>query len=276
MTRLQMILSPAKTMNFEASAVADAAGSSEAVGLARVDELAALLKRKSKGELKGLLDVSDAIAAENAARFAAWDDAETRQAVVAYDGFAYTKLDARTLRAEDLRVGQRRLLILSGMWGPVRPLDRIKPYRLEMACKKLPEPYAKLAAYWRDLSTATLMEGYDPAGGDDRVLVNVASDEYAAAVDFAAVKAAGVRVLKVDFHQAGKRAPTVHLKYSRGLVARYIMQHDCDDIASLKNFDLEGYSFSSIDDDTIVFARAAAPPKKAPPAKSAKKRKAEA
>merc|ERR1711965_432533 len=73
------------------------------------------------------------------------------------------------------------------MWGPVRPLDRIKPYRLEMACKKLPEPYAKLAAYWRDLSTATLMEGYDPAGGG---------------------------VLKVDFHQAGKRAPTVHLKYS--------------------------------------------------------------
>mmetsp|Transcript_28828 Transcript_28828/g.89084 ORF Transcript_28828/g.89084 Transcript_28828/m.89084 type:complete len:274 (+) Transcript_28828:558-1379(+) len=268
--RLQMILSPAKTMNFASCDVADAAGASEAVGLSRVNELAALLKTKSKAELTKILNVNDKIATENYERFADWDAAEPRQAVVAYAGFAYDKLQARTLSADQLQVGQRRLLILSGMWGPVRPLDRIKPYRLEMACKALPEPYKKLAAYWQDTSTETLLAGF--ADGGDRALVNIASDEYAAAIDFDAVKAAGVQVVKIEFHQGGKKAPTVHLKHGRGLVARYIMLHDVDSVDALKGFDLEDYSFSASasKDDVLVFSRDAAPAKK-PAAKKARK-----
>ena len=259
--RLQLILSPAKTMCFDPCAVADKAGTSEAVGLQRVDELAAVMAKQSKAQLKDCLGVSDAIANENYERFQSWSTAEPRQAVVAYSGFAYAKLDARTLTEEQLRVGQKRLLILSGMWGPVRPLDEIKPYRLEMACKKLAPPYNKLALYWRDLSTETLLEGY---GSGDRVLVNVASDEYASAIDFAAVKKAGVRVVKIDFWQGGKKAPTVHLKHGRGLVARYVFTHDCDSLDALKGFDLEGYSYDGehSSDDVMVFARESAPPKK--------------
>ena len=127
-------------MDFSPCAVADKAGTSEAVGLQRVDELASVMAKQSKAQLKDCLGVSDAIASENYERFQSWDTAEPRQAVVAYSGFAYAKLDARTLTEEALRVGQKRLLILSGMWGPVRPLDEIKPYRLEMACKKLAPP----------------------------------------------------------------------------------------------------------------------------------------
>ena len=208
--RLQLILSPAKTMNFAPCNAADNAMdgiSGEPVGLERVNELAHLMAQKSKAELKEILGVSDAIADENFERFQSWDDAEPRQAVVAYSGFAYAKLDARSLDEEQLRVGQKRMLILSGMWGPVRPLDGIKPYRLEMACKKLAPPYNKLAQYWRDLSTETLLESY--GNGDGRVLINVASDEYAAAIDFEAVKEAGVQVVKVEFWQGGKKAPTV-------------------------------------------------------------------
>ena len=260
--RLQLILSPAKSMDFSPCAVADKAGSCEAVGLQRVDELAAVLAKQSKAQLKDCLGVSDAIANENYERFQSWDTAEPRQAVVAYSGFAYAKLDARTLTEEALRVGQKRLLILSGMWGPVRPLDQIKPYRLEMACKKLAPPYNKLALYWRDLSTETLLEGYNGSG--DRYLINVASDEYASAIDFAAVKKAGVRVVKVDFWQGGKKAPTVHLKHGRGLVARYIFMNDCDSLDALKGFDLEGYSYDGehSSNDVMVFARESAPPKK--------------
>ena len=259
--RLQLILSPAKTMCFDPCAVADKAGTSEAVGLQRVDELAAVLAKQSKAQLKDCLGVSDAIANENYERFQSWDTAEPRQAVVAYSGFAYAKLDARTLTEDQLRVGQKRLLILSGMWGPVRPLDQIKPYRLEMACKKLAPPYNKLALYWRDLSTETLLEGY--GSGGDRYLINVASDEYASAIDFAAVKAAGVRVVKIDFWQGGKKAPTVHLKHGRGLVTRYVFMHDCDSLDALKGFDLEGYSYDGehSSDDVMVFARDSAPPK---------------
>jgi len=266
--KLQMILSPAKTMNFAPSATADAAGATEAAGAARVDELAALLKKKSQAQLKALLGVSDSIAAENHARFQNWDGAEPRQAIVAYDGMAYDKLDGRTLTEAQMGVAQRRLLILSGMWGPVRALDRIKPYRLEMACKALPEPYTKLAEYWRGLSTETLQSGFSEGAG--RVLVDVASGEYAAAIDFDAVRASGVRVLKVDFMQGGRRAPTVHLKHGRGLVCRYIIQNDVDDVEALKGFDLEGYSFSDMSDDVITFARDAAPPKK--PAKKKQKK----
>ena len=287
--RLQLILSPAKTMDFSPCAVADKAGSSEAVGLERVDALATVLAKQSKAQLKDCLGVSDAIANENYERFQSWASAEPRQAVVAYSGFACprrrpskrlqtvsrppryrrelssthadAKLDARTLTEDQLRVGQKRLLILSGMWGPVRPLDQIKPYRLEMACKKLAPPYNKLALYWRDLSTETLLEGY---GSGDRVLVNVASDEYASAIDFVAVKKAGVRVVKIDFWQGGKKAPTVHLKHGRGLVARYVFTHDCDSLDALKGFDLEGYEYdaSHSSDDVMVFARESAPPKK--------------
>lgn len=174
---------------------------------------------------------------------------------------ADAKLDARSLDEEQLRVGQRRMLVLSGMWGPVRPLDGIKPYRLEMACKKLAPPHNKLAEYWRDLSTETLLEGY---GSGDRVLINVASDEYAAAIDFEAVLEAGVQVVKVEFWQGGKKAPTVHLKHGRGLVARYVFMHDCDSLEALQGFDLEGYEYSIeySSDDVLVFARDAAPPKK--------------
>ena len=260
--RLQLILSPAKTMNFDPCAVADKAGTSEAVGLQRVDELAAVMAKQSKAQLKDCLGVSDAIANENYERFQSRASAEPRQAVVAYSGFAYAKLDARTLTEEQLRVGQKRLLILSGMWGPVRPLDRIKPYRLEMACKKLAPPYNKLALYWRDLSTETLLEGY--GSGGDRVLVNVASsDEYAAAIDFAAVKKAGVRVVKVDFWQGGKKAPTVHLKHGRGLVARYVFTHDCDSLDALKGLTSRAihYDGEHSSDDVMVFARDSAPPK---------------
>ena len=146
--------------------------------------------------------------------------------------------------------------------GPGAAIGPIKPYRLEMACKKLAPPYNKLALYWRDLSTETLLEGY--GSGGDRVLVNVASDEYAAAIDVARVKAAGVRVVKVDFHQGGKKAPTVHLKHGRGLVARYVFTHDCDSLDALKGFDLEGYEYdaSHSSADVMVFSREAAPPKK--------------
>lgn len=269
--RLQLILSPAKTMNLAPYAPADAAGATEAVGLARANELAALLGKKSQAALKGLLGVSDGLAAENFRRFAEWADAESRQACVAYDGMAYAKLDARTLDADALRVGQRKLLILSGLWGPVRPLDAIKAYRLEMACKKLPEPHRDLAAYWRETATATLLDGYAEDG--DRVLVNVASDEYAKAIDVDAVAEAGVKVVKVDFFQGGKRAAAVHLKHGRGLVTRYVFQNDVDTLEALQKFDLEDYAYSAAlsDDDRVVFSRSA-PPAKKPAAKKAKKK----
>ena len=217
------------------------------------------MAKQSKAQLKDCLGVSDAIANENYERFQSWASAEPRlQAVVAYSGFAYAKLDARTLTEEQLRVGQKRLLILSGMWGPVRPLDRIKPYRLEMACKKLAPPYNKLALYWRDLSTETLLEGYN--GGGDRVLVNVASDD----AGRRSISRRSRRPASASSRStSGKEEEGAHRAFeARQRVARYVFTYAAT-VWPAKGFDLEGYEYdaSHSSDDVMVFARDSAPPK---------------
>mmetsp|Transcript_4339 Transcript_4339/g.14401 ORF Transcript_4339/g.14401 Transcript_4339/m.14401 type:complete len:282 (-) Transcript_4339:305-1150(-) len=265
---VQVLLSPSKGLNFEGCATAERAGRYEAAGVAQTAKLVEVLQSKSAAELAKVLDVSTAIATETYERYRDWAEAEPLQAIAAYDGFAYAKLDGRSLSEDEMRRSHETLVIPSGLWGPLRGLDVIKPYRLEMACKKLPKPYDRLADSWKDLTTRTILDGFvakEAEGG--RVLVNVASDEYAAAVDFPRLRAEGVRVVKCDFYQAGRRAPTVHLKYGRGLVARYVIQHVDDDLDALKAFNLENYAFDPdrSSENTFVFARDEPPP---PPQKT--------
>lgn len=243
---LQVILSPAKTQNFEPHAVADSLGAArEPVGIALVNELAALLAKQSVSQLRSTLGVSEKLASENFERFASWASAPKRQAIVAYNGMIYDKLRGRDMTARELQIAQKRLIILSGLWGPVRALDWIKPYRLEMGCKKLKQ-YPNLSSLWREAATEELLSGFLSSG--ERVLVNLASDESAAAVDFKKLTTKGVTVVKADFREAtGKRQPTVHLKYARGLLARYVITNDVDNLDSLKSFDLEDYEY---DDDS--------------------------
>lgn len=239
---LQVILSPAKTQNFEPHAVADSLGAArEPVGLARTNELAALLAKQSVSQLRSTLGVSEKIASENYKRFASWASAPKRQAIVAYDGMVYDKLRGRDMSATELAIAQKRLIILSGLWGAVRALDWIKPYRLEMACKKLKQ-YPNLSSMWREAATEEVLSGFVNSG--ERVLINVASDESASAVDFDKLSSKGVTVVKADFRDAtGKRQPTVHLKHARGLLARYVITNDVDEVGSLESFDLEDYVY---------------------------------
>lgn len=270
-----MILSPAKTMNFDAHDVADAVDCVEPIGLADADKLASLLAKQSQSRLRETLGVSDAIASENVARFKGWDEAPKRQAIVAYDGMAYDKLRGRELAKEELEVAHARLVILSGMWGPVRALTYIKPYRLEMACKKLPEPYSKLAEFWKEKATQYVLDGYS-SPSKQKILLNVASDEYAKCVDFKRLEKENVRVLKADFRDAlGKRRPTVHLKFGRGLLARFVITHDVNDLEALKKFDLEGYRYDdeSTTEDLIVFKLAPQQEEATASSKPKKKRK---
>jgi len=256
--KVQILLSPSKTMNVEACVVADLAGRCEPVGLCRAKDVARVLGSKSAGELSKLLGVSKALGEATYEKYAHWETASSMQAIALYSGMAYAKLDGRTLSEEEMKLSQKKLVIPSAVWGPVRGLDCIKPYRLEMATKTLEAPYDKLALFWKDIVTENILGGF---ATEDRVLVNVASDEYAAAVDFTRLKKEGVKVVKCDFYQAGRRAPTVHLKFGRGLVARYVIQNDVETLDGLKLFDLEGYTFaeSLSNEDTLVFTRTKAP-----------------
>ncbi|KAJ8599660.1 hypothetical protein CTAYLR_005407 [Chrysophaeum taylorii] len=251
MVRLQMILSPAKTLNFDGHGVPFEAR--RPIGVETADALAEMLARESVGSLRDILSVSASIAQENKARYEEWTEAPKVPAILAYDGFAFDKLRGRHLSAESLEVAHSRLVVLSGLWGPVRALDWIKPYRLEMGCKKLPEPYKKLSLYWKETATRCVLDGFT---AEPRLLLNVASDEYAAAVDLRGLKESGVQIIKADFTDAaGTRQPTVHLKYARGLLARYVIINDVDSLEALEGFDLEEYEHARTEGDRIVFKK---------------------
>ena len=225
--RLQVLLSPAKTLDMSACAAADAAAAraSAPEGAARARALAATLARLDAAALGATLKVSPKLAELNARRYASFDAAEGRQAIVAYAGQAYAGLRAREgLSPAQLAWAHRRVLIPSALYGPVRPLDRIRPYRLEPKARGVaPPPHRGLAAYWRATTTRALLRGFggdgdgdgDGGGGDRdgggdgggggggdggggggaRYVVNLASKEYAALVDWKAVEADGVRVV---------------------------------------------------------------------------------
>lgn len=247
MVHLQVVLSPAKTLNFEPVAVTG----SVPVGSAKADAIAALLAGKTTADMRSILGCSAAIADTNRERFDSWSTAPSLPAILAYDGMAYDRLRGRDLSESELQVANSRLVVCSGLFGPVRALDNIKPYRLEMACKKLPAPYNNLATFWKETCTRAVLDGF---GEGDKILVNAASQEYAAALDFKELEAQGVTVVNVDFTQAsGKRQPTVHLKYGRGLITRYIITHDVDNLEDLKGFDLEDYVYDdAASTDTCV------------------------
>eukprot|EP00633_Aureoumbra_lagunensis_P000703 CAMPEP_0197291650 /NCGR_PEP_ID=MMETSP0890-20130614/17895_1 /TAXON_ID=44058 ORGANISM="Aureoumbra lagunensis, Strain CCMP1510" /NCGR_SAMPLE_ID=MMETSP0890 /ASSEMBLY_ACC=CAM_ASM_000533 /LENGTH=278 /DNA_ID=CAMNT_0042764893 /DNA_START=109 /DNA_END=945 /DNA_ORIENTATION=- len=275
---MQVLLSPAKSMDFSISHEADAAGMYDPVVSTKTDELVEVLSSQSVSQLEKTLGVSTTIAQENFDRLKSWNTNEMRQAIVAYDGFAYAKLRGRTLSTEEMKIAHAKIIMISGMWGPVRALTGIKPYRLEMACKKLPKPYTKLADFWKEDVTEEIINGFSPKlkkKEKQNILINVASEEYAAAVDFDALRSANITIVKIDFYQAGKRAPTVHLKYGRGLITRYIIQNNIDNLTALQSFNLEGFSFSAqlSDEHTYVFSRDAAPPRASVAAKGSSKRK---
>jgi len=193
----------------------------------------------SKSEIKTLMGVSDAIATLNHQRFADFEKQPTRPAVVAFDGPAYKSLAAGSLDKAQLEYLQSSLRILCGLYGVLRPLDDIRPYRLEMSTK-LPkmEGGGSLYAHWGDALTAHLNEELDAMGDSAaKFVLNVASQEYAKAVKLPALRA---KVLTAQFP-----GPAVHAKAARGEIARFCAVQS--------------------DDSTYVFQRGApAPPPKAP------------
>ena len=256
MVRLQMILAPSKTLNFDPCATAARAGRYVPVGMDRANDLVEVLKEQSHDDLAAIIGVKKAspIVEKTQGWYEEWDTAGSLQAIALFDGFAYDKLQGRTLSEAEMQISHRKLVIPTAVYGPVRGLDAIKQYRLEMANNKfLPEPYNKLANFWKELCTETIAEGYDK-DCDDKVLVNIASEEFAKAVDLKQLKADGVKVVKCDF---GPDHGSTTLKYCRGLMARYIIQNDCESIDDLKGFNLESYAFAPdrSNDDLLFFLK---------------------
>lgn len=227
-----------------------------------VDQAAALikvLKAKSASEIAALMDLSDALAELNVSRYAAWKPKFTqqnaRQAVLAFNGDVYEGLQAGSLSARQLDWAQEHVVILSGLYGALRPLDLMQPYRLEMGTRLATAKGANLYDYWGGTIAAYLNERQ--SGQRAPVVVNLASEEYFKAVDLKTLKARVVQCVFQDWKNGAWKVISFHAKRARGLMARYAIEHKVAKPEGLQGFDAEGYAYDAAAStaDKLVFRR---------------------
>ncbi len=239
-----IVLSPAKSLDY--TSPIPALPVTRPRFIQQSAELIDILRRKSPVELSKLMDISDKLAVLNANRYAAWSleftPDNSRPAILAFNGDVYEGLDASHLQPKDLEWAQNHIAMLSGLYGVLRPLDLMQPYRLEMGTR-LANPKGKdLYAYWGSGIAQTLREQLKDH--EHRVLVNLASDEYFGAVD---TKVFGLPVIQPVFQDGenGKfKIISFYAKRARGLMARYAIVHRITAPEHLKAFDLEGYAYA--------------------------------
>jgi cytoplasmic iron level regulating protein YaaA (DUF328/UPF0246 family) len=236
-----IVLSPAKSLDLDTPPATSLATTPRFVDHAH--ELIALLRDYSPARVSELMSISDQLAVLNVTRYADWhpDHDSARQAVMSFDGDVYTGLNARTLDASGLDYLQQRVRILSGLYGTLRPLDRMHPYRLEMGTK-LPNARGKdLYGFWGTHVTDALNRDVAAAGAN--ALVNLASEEYFKAVK---PKLLGVPVITPVFEEwknGRYKIISFFAKRARGMMARYAAEGALTDPLRLKDFDVDGYAF---------------------------------
>lgn len=246
------VISPAKKMNFDA---VEGVTATDPIFQQDANALVKVAKKLSVSDLRAMMKISEPLATLNRERFQAFDDTATdlnsKQAALAFAGDTYTGLQAHDLDAGDLDYAQDHLRILSGLYGTLRPLDRIQPYRLEMGRKLQTDAGATLYAYWGDRIGAALD---DAANGAP--VINLASTEYFKATGKNMTSKVIVPAFK---EERGNDLKMIGLfaKKARGMMARFIVQNRIETLDDLKSFNAEGYGFrSDLSGDTDwVFTR---------------------
>lgn len=250
-----MVISPAKALNFAAPAL-NAPMTTPAFG-GDIAELAKVTRRLRVSDLKKLMSISDNLATLNRERFQAFDpeSEDGLQAIFAFNGDVYTGLAARELNAASVKWAQGHLRILSGLYGLLRPLDVIQPYRLEMGSQLKTKRGKSLYDFWGERLSIALNEAAENQA--DPTLVNLASQEY-----FGAVKAKALTIPLVNCHfreerDGEMRTLSFFAKRARGTMARFAIDNRIDRAADLRAFDRDGYSFRAdlSGDADWVFAR---------------------
>ena len=244
-----IVLSPAKTLDFETPSTL--AEYTQAEFLDQSADLIKRLRRLSPVEISQLMGISDKLAVLNAGRYVSWQrpftPANAKQAVLAFNGDVYEGLDATSLSPAALHFAQDHLRILSGLYGVLRPLDLMQPYRLEMGIRLDNARGKDLYAFWGERIVDTLNRTLLDSKAE--VLVNLASEEY-----FKAVKAKklAVPVIQPVFEdwtggdKAGKyKVVSFHAKRARGLMARHVLSKRLKKAQALKHFALEGYAYAA-------------------------------
>jgi cytoplasmic iron level regulating protein YaaA (DUF328/UPF0246 family) len=205
------------------------------------------------------MKVSDKIAGLNVARFEQWSETFTqenaRQAILAFKGDVYTGLEAESLDDDGFDYAQKHLRMLSGLYGLLKPLDLMQPYRLEMGTRLANERGTNLYQFWGNIITNKLNEAISEQG--DNVLINLASNEYFKAVKPKQLDATVITPVFKDCKNGQYKVISFYAKKARGMMARYIIDNKVDSIEALTQFDVAGYYFSEEEssDKELVFKR---------------------
>jgi uncharacterized protein len=256
-----LLISPAKSLDYDTPV--PAALQRKASQPLWPDEAAALIglmRRKSARQVAALMELSEALSTLNVQRYAAWQPehtpANSRPAALAFNGDVYDGLQARTMKAADFTWAQQHLVILSGLYGVLRPLDALQPYRLEMGTA-LANPRGKdLYAWWGDRIAAHLNERLHGQGKP--LVINLASIEYARAALRPALKARVVDCVFEEVQPDGEpRIISFFAKRARGLMARHAIEQRARGVNALLEFKAEGYTFAEAasGDERLVFRR---------------------
>ncbi|MDV2080040.1 peroxide stress protein YaaA [Marinobacter xestospongiae] len=251
-----MVISPAKTLDYDSPLATDR--HTQPDFLDDACELIDQLKELEPHQVSNLMHISDKLGQLNAERFRNWQLPFTpdnaRQAVLAFKGDVYTGLQAETFSDDDFDFAQNHLRMLSGLYGLLRPLDLMQPYRLEMGTRFENRRGKDLYAFWGDQLTEEVNR---LLAADDGVLVNLASNEYFKSIRKKALNGRLVTPQFKDWKNGQYKMISFYAKKARGLMCRYAIQNRIRQAEDLKGFDLEGYRFSTeqSDQNNWVFLR---------------------
>ena len=239
-----MLLSPAKTLDYETPVTTKSFSIPDYLG--KSSELVEVLKQKSFLDLMELMQVSQKIAELNVERFNQWklpfSTENAKQAVLAFKGDVYSGLDASALSENRLAYTQSHLRILSGLYGLLRPLDLMQPYRLEMGLKLTTKKGENLYQFWGEKITDAL--NVLLAKQDEPVLINLASNEYFKSVQKKNLDGRLITPEFKDWKNGKYKIISFFAKKARGLMVRYAIDHNIQKAEVLQNFDYDGYQFN--------------------------------
>jgi len=255
------LLSPAKALDYESPL--GQIPPTEPLFVKQSGELIALLKKKSTSQIAELMNLSVALSELNVARYKAWSrkftDKNSRPAALAFDGDVYGGLAAKSLKTEDLAWAQEHVCILSGLYGVLRPLDRMQPYRLEMGTRLANPQGETLYKFWGSTIASYLNERLQAEATP--VVINLASQEYFKSVDHKILKARVIECVFEEFKDDQYKVISFFAKRARGLMARYATLARITTPQQLEKFKLEGYAFAKAAStpDRLVFRRKVKP-----------------
>ncbi len=252
---MKIIISPAKSLDFENKASTNL--HTQPQFLEQSEQLNKKLKTLSKNKLADLMSISDDLASLNYDRNQAWETPfskdNAKQAIYAFTGAVFQGIDVTTIKENKIPLLQENLRILSGLYGLLKPLDLIQPYRLEMGTKLKVGRKDNLYKFW----DTTLAEALNKELKEDELLINLASTEYFKALPKKALKVPMITPVFKDFKNGKYKTIMTYAKMARGHMVRYIIDNNVQTIDELKGFDIENYRFSEemSKGNEIVFTR---------------------